>query len=186
MVQGQMGFIVLWSLGWVTWVGLSSSPAGLGSEWHLAVSTSCRLSEVTAEPAKEATQWAVSAGPPSPPPRPKGPKAGVPASPGLQSAASGDAQRKLADNVLADFPAVKGAFILPNVPGTECWAGPDGRAQLAAGCGSCLSPRGPRDVPQPWSPLPVSVSLLHHSGPCGPALPCKGVSGADRKLPRPQ
>lgn len=73
MVQGQMGFIVLWSLGWVTWVGLSSSPAGLGSEWHLAVSTSCRLSEVTAEPAKEATQWAVSAGPPLPP-APRGPR----------------------------------------------------------------------------------------------------------------
>lgn len=94
MVQGQMGFIVLWSLGWVTWVGPSSSPAGLGSEWHLAVSTSCRLSEVTAEPAKEATQWAVSAGTPPPPrPSPKGPKAGVPASPELQRAASGKALR---------------------------------------------------------------------------------------------
>ena len=46
------------------WPG--SSPAGLGSEWHLAVSTSCRLSEVRAGPAEEATQRAVSAGTPSP------------------------------------------------------------------------------------------------------------------------
>lgn len=81
MVQGQMGFIVLWSLGWVTWVGPSSSPAGLGSEWHLAVSTSCRLSEVTAERAKEATQWAVSAGRPPPPPPPQGAQGRRPSQP---------------------------------------------------------------------------------------------------------
>lgn len=84
-VQGQMGFIVLWSLGWVTWVGPSSSPAGLGSEWHLAVSTSCRLSEVTAEPAKEATQWAVSAGTPRPPGRPqRGPRQASRPAPGCR------------------------------------------------------------------------------------------------------
>lgn len=108
MVQEQMGFIVLWSLEWVTWVGSSSSPAELGSEQCLAVSTS------PAEPAKEATQWAVSTG------CPKGPKAGVPASPGLQRAASGEAQGKRADSIPADFPAQ--GLSLQNIPGAQSWA----------------------------------------------------------------
>lgn len=98
----------------VTWVGPSSSPAGLGSEQRLAVSTSRRLSEVTAKPAKEATQWAVSTG------RLKGPKAGIPASSGPQRAASGEAQGKRADSVPGNFPAQ--GLALQNIPGAQSWA----------------------------------------------------------------
>lgn len=64
MVLWQTRVLVLWSLRWVTWAGPSSVPAGLGSEWHLAVCTSRRLSELGAEPAEEVTPRAVSEGRP--------------------------------------------------------------------------------------------------------------------------
>lgn len=81
-VRGQMGVTVLWSLGWMTWLGSCSIPTGLGSEWHLAVSTSHRLSEVRAE-----LLWRSHHGL-CPQAAPEGSTVDIPAGPGLQRVAS--------------------------------------------------------------------------------------------------
>lgn len=80
-----MGVIVLWSLGWVTWVGPCSIPTVLGSERHLAVSTSHRLSKVRADLLRRSRHG------PSPQAAPEGSTVGILASPSLQRVASGKA-----------------------------------------------------------------------------------------------
>ena len=85
MVQGKMGFVVLWSLGWMTWVGPAAAPLGLAQNgiWLFPrVAGSLRSEpDLLRRPHNGLSLRA--------PPPPKGAEAGVPASPGAAEGKAG-------------------------------------------------------------------------------------------------
>lgn len=151
-----MGFTVWRSLARVAWVSPGSSPAGLGSEWHLTVSTSRQLSEGRAESAKETTAEA----------------GGWLSAPGqvsqlqpLQRAVSQTAWSKLARNIPVTFFGPKAGPSLCKMS-WEVNAGWACQALRVWPWAVALAhpPRSQR-VPEPTSHLCLSASSLWPVGP---------------------